>query len=336
MWSTLPPDEASRIHALERLGALKTPDSPALEALCALTSLEVVAPLVRIDLVDHFRVVPKAVCGGPPTILPRRNAIAAEVVRTGRVLVIPDLMRDPKWSDHPDVHRGLGARMCIAMPIRTSDAYVVGALVAIDVLPRHPDRSTIERMFRLTCQIADQLHKERPAKPFLRVPQEPTPGAAAPHLAVVAGGPSAPPSMWALSRDHVAHTHIDPWAILGHRGRILAHGGTWSGMHAPSVGDTFSHLVHDRDTATVYKAMADCLTKDTVSVVVGLKAPTTEAELARLTFVRRPMGGGMSSMFVYARPADTVDAVQPVVAAKRPEREVPTIPTSPLAAAVAR
>jgi predicted PurR-regulated permease PerM len=151
----VPPDDAARVHALHRSGAL----SPAHTALYEETIRRVAnafdAKYAEISWVDAECVrKPASALAGPEEGVPRDLSACAHVVGTNAAVVVADLTRDPRFADNP-LFGEHGIRFYAGTPIRDRDGRALGALCIMDTAPREMKPADLE----LLAQMADELMK---------------------------------------------------------------------------------------------------------------------------------------------------------------------------------
>lgn len=149
----IPPDDAARVHALHRSGAL----SPAHAALYEETIRRVAnafdAKYAEISWVDAERVLkPASALAAANQGVPRELSACAHVVGTNAAVVVADLARDPRFAGNP-LFGEHGIRFYAGTPIRDRDGRALGALCILDAAPREMKPADLE----LLAQMADEL-----------------------------------------------------------------------------------------------------------------------------------------------------------------------------------
>jgi len=112
----LPWTEAERLDALESYGILDTPPEPAFDDVAKLAALTCDAPIALVSLVGKERQWFKSELGIGMHETPRSMAICATALQEKEMLVIPDLMRDPRFRDNGLVTE---PRTCAFTPSRS-------------------------------------------------------------------------------------------------------------------------------------------------------------------------------------------------------------------------
>lgn len=127
----------SRLAALERYNVLDTAAEPAFDNVVALARLVCGTPIALVSLVTGERQWFKARDGIEASETPIDHSVCAHTIASGRILVIPDLTRDPRTRDNPFVIGAPFMRFYAGAPLQTADGEVIGSLCAIDFAPRH-------------------------------------------------------------------------------------------------------------------------------------------------------------------------------------------------------
>ena len=76
-----------------------------------------------------------------------------KAAKEGDVLVVSDTRADERFAHHPMVLAGPRVRSLMAVPIRSRQGKVVGALVAFDQCPRGYDRDDLSALFSLSALV---------------------------------------------------------------------------------------------------------------------------------------------------------------------------------------
>ncbi|PPK92298.1 diguanylate cyclase (GGDEF)-like protein [Kineococcus xinjiangensis] len=137
MRAPVPPDDAARVAALQRLGILDRPPAPDLEGLTRLATYVTGAPVGVVNLIDTDRQWQAAATGMACGQFPRDDSMCAHVVAAGVPVHVADASLDPRFADGPFV-TGVVAdvRMYASLPLRDTDGYAVGTLCVVDPVAR--------------------------------------------------------------------------------------------------------------------------------------------------------------------------------------------------------
>lgn len=157
----IPANEAARLIKLAEYGVLDTPREPAFDALAALAAHVADAPFALVALVDGHRVWFKAAHGIELAEQPRDTSFCAHVVANEVPLVVPDALRDERFSDNPGVINPPYVRFYAGMPLRTPDGFVLGTICVLDQKPRELTAHQRDLLRMLAHQTMDQLEMRR-------------------------------------------------------------------------------------------------------------------------------------------------------------------------------
>jgi len=128
-----------RLEAVHRALRLSEVSAAVLMRLARLVADALSVPVVRVDLVDAEREHTCAAYGPGPwhpgTTRPVDGSASVEVVITGEAVAVEDLRVDLRFRDRPRLAES-GIVAWAGVPLRTHDGAVVGALCAIDGVPR--------------------------------------------------------------------------------------------------------------------------------------------------------------------------------------------------------
>jgi GAF domain-containing protein len=137
----LPADEEARLRALHALDLRSDPPEQALAALAELAAQLLGCPISMVTLIDraHQRIV--ASVGAERGEGDRNVAFCNHTISTPNLLVVPDATLESRFAGNPFVTGDMHVRFYAGMPIcapdpETGDPYRVGAICAVDTVPR--------------------------------------------------------------------------------------------------------------------------------------------------------------------------------------------------------
>ena len=134
-----PPDENERLALLRELDLLDTPAEPVFDRVVRLASRLLEVPMAAFSLIDAERQWFKSRVGIEAGETPRADAFCAHTILQDEPLVVPDARHDPRFADNPLVAGAPAIRFYAGVPVRSSAGLALGALCAIDVVPRQLD-----------------------------------------------------------------------------------------------------------------------------------------------------------------------------------------------------
>jgi len=134
----LPPlDENRRLAALRALEILDSEPETDFDALTRLAAHALATPIAVIGLMDSDRLWFKSRVGLQAPSLDRQVAFCSHTItQPGRPLVIPDLLLDARFTDHPLVAAGPQLRFYAGAPLVDVSGAVLGTLAVLDTQPR--------------------------------------------------------------------------------------------------------------------------------------------------------------------------------------------------------
>ncbi len=157
-------DEQGRISALERYDVLDTPATEPFDRITALVREILQVPIAAVSLVDRERQWFKSMQGLTVTETPRSASFCAHTIMDDVVLNIPDAEADPRFSDNPLVTGAPHIRSYAGAPLQTPDGYNVGALCAIDTVPRNFTAAQLGILSSFASLVVDELELRRIAE----------------------------------------------------------------------------------------------------------------------------------------------------------------------------
>lgn len=132
-----PLDETRRLAALRELDILDTEPETDFDALTRLATHSLATPIAVIGLMDSHRLWFKSRVGLDVPELDRQIAFCSHTItQPGRPLVIPDLLDDARFGDHPLVTAGPRLRAYAGAPLVDVSGAVLGTLAVLDTTPR--------------------------------------------------------------------------------------------------------------------------------------------------------------------------------------------------------
>jgi diguanylate cyclase (GGDEF)-like protein/PAS domain S-box-containing protein len=152
--------EACRLDALRRFEVLDTPAETGFDDLTTLAAQLCETPIALVSLVDSDRQWHKSMVGVEVDTAPRELSICAHALHNDGLLLVPDLLLDPRFVDNPMVAK-LGVRFYAGAPLRTDDGFVLGTLCVLDTVPRLLSARQREQLEMLAGQVMAQLELRR-------------------------------------------------------------------------------------------------------------------------------------------------------------------------------
>lgn len=129
--------ESQRLHALHGYNILDTPSEYFFDDIVLIAALVCRTPIALITLIDEERQWFKAKIGLDITQTARElSACQYALHSTEPILIIPDISKDPRFSDNPMVHGAPHIRFYAGASLSMREGHVLGTLCVIDHSPR--------------------------------------------------------------------------------------------------------------------------------------------------------------------------------------------------------
>ncbi|HEU6450626.1 MAG TPA: ATP-binding protein [Gemmatimonadaceae bacterium] len=132
--------DPARLAVLRRTALLDSPPEPAFDRLTEMAASLLRAPIALFSLVEKDRQFLKSAIGLDEPLASRREtpisfSLCAVIVDTGEPLILQDTRTHPLTRNRGAV-RELGIASCAGAPVATRDGHVLGAICALDRVPR--------------------------------------------------------------------------------------------------------------------------------------------------------------------------------------------------------
>jgi EAL domain-containing protein (putative c-di-GMP-specific phosphodiesterase class I)/GGDEF domain-containing protein len=151
--------EPERVAALHQLGILNTNTSEYFDAVTRLVAEMFGMSGAYISLIDSDRQWIKSTVGfcPPPSANRRDQTFCDHTIRQGRVLMIEDTLRDPRFAGNPLVTGPTGVRFYAGAPLVTPEGYAIGALCVIDTRPRTLSEADRDRLTAMAALVMSHI-----------------------------------------------------------------------------------------------------------------------------------------------------------------------------------
>jgi len=157
-------DEPGRIAALERYDILDTPDEGAFDKITGLVRDILGVPICAVSLIDRDRQYFKSRQGLAARETPRDISFCTHTIGSREAMMVPDATADPRFAANPLVTGDPNIKSYCGVPLETPDGYNVGALCAIDTVPRSFDPHQIALLSRFAALVVDEMELRRIAQ----------------------------------------------------------------------------------------------------------------------------------------------------------------------------
>jgi signal transduction histidine kinase len=128
----IPPDEESRLEALDRLCILDTAPEDIFDHVTRTVARALDVPIALISLIDRDRQWSKSRFGLDILEPPRDQAFCAHAIMNDAIMVVSDATRDSRFSRNPLVVGEPFIRFYAGAPLIAADGQRIGTLCAID------------------------------------------------------------------------------------------------------------------------------------------------------------------------------------------------------------
>ncbi|MCM4157073.1 GAF domain-containing protein [Gramella sp. AN32] len=129
--------EEERLHELYSYNILDTAQDKDLDEIAEIASAICNTPIAQISLIDREIEFLKAEVGTDLKKIPRELSFCSHLVYSpGELMIVENLLNDPRFKEHPFVKAGPKARFYAGAPLETPNGNVLGALCVIDFEPK--------------------------------------------------------------------------------------------------------------------------------------------------------------------------------------------------------
>jgi GAF domain-containing protein len=139
----IPPDEASRLQALQALLVLDTPPEERFDRIVRFAAQELDAPIALVSLIDEHRQWFKSRFGLDAVETARDISFCGHAIVQPELFIVGDAAQDERFADNPLVTGPPYIRFYAGVPVCAPSGERVGTLCVIDTRPRELGR--IER-----------------------------------------------------------------------------------------------------------------------------------------------------------------------------------------------
>ncbi len=168
----IPPEEAERQQALDRLNIVDTALEERFERVTRLASRLLGVPVAAITLIDGDRQWFKSVQGldGSPTS--RDESFCAHTILGDEPLIVEDATKDARFRDNPSVLGEPQIRFYAGCPVHSPEGFRIGALCVVDRQPRRLTPAQLEDLRDLTAMVEIELKSNSLAAAQVRMNEE--------------------------------------------------------------------------------------------------------------------------------------------------------------------
>jgi two-component system cell cycle sensor histidine kinase/response regulator CckA len=157
MKAPLPNNEAARLETLYQYEILDTKTESGFDEIVRLAAYICGTPIALISLVDTDRQWFKSKLGIEATETPREEAFCSYTILETDILIVNDTLADERFSTSPLVTSEPHIRFYAGVPLITPAGHALGALCAIDRIPRELSPLQVSALQALGHQVMTQL-----------------------------------------------------------------------------------------------------------------------------------------------------------------------------------
>ncbi len=129
----LPDNEVERQKALESYHVLDTLPEEDYDDITRMAAMICGTPIAMISLIDNDRQFFKSKLGIEMSESPRAYSFCGHAINDpGRLMVVPDLTQDVRFSDNPVVAGGPQVKFYAGMPLLTPNGYALGTICVVN------------------------------------------------------------------------------------------------------------------------------------------------------------------------------------------------------------
>lgn len=150
--------ETERLQALRHLRLLDTAPSEAFDRITRMAAQLFSLPVAAVSLTDHDRQWFKSKFGIAHNTIPRLKAPCSQVAENTDILVIPDFLSNPDYSD--SLLASSGIRFYAGAPLVTRDGHGLGALCVLGTEPRSVTPAETAALSDLAAMVMSQIELE--------------------------------------------------------------------------------------------------------------------------------------------------------------------------------
>jgi diguanylate cyclase (GGDEF)-like protein len=132
----IPQNERERLKVLRSLDVLDTPSEERFDRLTRLAKRMFDVPIALVSLVDENRQWFKSCAGLTVSETSRDISFCGHAILDNEIFIIPDTLKDERFSDNPLVLNEPYIRFYAGCPLRYMDGSMLGTLCIIDTQPR--------------------------------------------------------------------------------------------------------------------------------------------------------------------------------------------------------
>ena len=157
----LPPEEPQRLESLRSYEILDSPPEQAYDDLALLASQICDTPIALVSFIDEHRQWFKATIGVDLVETPRDLAFCAHAIAGQGTMVVPDVLADERFAQHPLATSEPKIRFYAGAPLRGERGHGLGTICVLDRIPHNMTAKQQVALEALSRQVMAQLELRR-------------------------------------------------------------------------------------------------------------------------------------------------------------------------------
>ena len=159
----IPDDDVKRVEALDQYLIMNTEPEISFDEITELAAELLGCPVSYIEFMNEDKQFFKSKYGLSDEYIetPRDMAICAHTICQNDLLLVPDLTKDDRFSEHPIVTGAPNIVFYAGMPFITPSGHAIGTICAVDFETREISLNLQESLRRLSNQVVSQLELRR-------------------------------------------------------------------------------------------------------------------------------------------------------------------------------
>lgn len=157
----IPENEEQRLEWLRQCEILDTLPEQAFDEVAAMAADFCRVPIAAINLVDRDRQWSKAAVGQDKAEDGRAVSFCAHAILGDDLMVVPDALKDPRFTDNPLVTGDPHIRFYASAPLITSEGLALGSLCVVDRVPRRLSGEQAALLRLLARQVVGRIELTR-------------------------------------------------------------------------------------------------------------------------------------------------------------------------------
>jgi class 3 adenylate cyclase len=158
----IPDNDEQRLETLDSYNVVGTPPEFDFNEIAEIAGMICGCPVAVVNIVAEKWEWYKGKCGIPEHINREpRGGICSTTICSNELMIISDLAKDPRFSDHDIVKGKPFFRFYAGAPLINPEGFTLGSLCVLDHKPRHLDIQAAEALRCLSHQAVAQLELRR-------------------------------------------------------------------------------------------------------------------------------------------------------------------------------